>query len=104
MNGLAVADQGFAGSHSEIMDRKCKRALHETEHSVARDLQIRQITAEFDMGPVPIPALLPILLPTPALVLLRVLDPVLLQVLDPVLLPVPALWRTKFLSEWQSQL
>jgi hypothetical protein len=27
------------------------RVLHETEHSVARDLQIQQITAEFDMGP-----------------------------------------------------
>jgi hypothetical protein len=27
------------------------RVLHETEHSVARDLQTRQITAEFDMGP-----------------------------------------------------
>jgi hypothetical protein len=27
------------------------RVLHQKEHSVARDLQIRQITAEFDMGP-----------------------------------------------------
>jgi hypothetical protein len=27
------------------------RVLHEQEHSVARDLQIQQITAEFDMGP-----------------------------------------------------
>jgi hypothetical protein len=27
------------------------RVLCETEHSVARDLQIRQKTAEFDMGP-----------------------------------------------------
>jgi hypothetical protein len=27
------------------------RVLHETEHSVARDLQIRQITDEFDTGP-----------------------------------------------------
>jgi hypothetical protein len=25
--------------------------LHETEHGVARDLQTRRITAEFDMGP-----------------------------------------------------
>ena len=27
------------------------RVLHETEHSVARDLQNRQITDEFDTGP-----------------------------------------------------
>jgi hypothetical protein len=40
-------------SHSEIVgmwDNR-NRVLHEQEYSVARDLQIQQITAEFDMGP-----------------------------------------------------
>jgi hypothetical protein len=29
----------------------CNRVLHETKQTVARDLQIRQVTAEFDMSP-----------------------------------------------------
>jgi hypothetical protein len=31
------------------------RMLHDTEHSVARDLQIQQITAEFDIGTTGLP-------------------------------------------------
>jgi hypothetical protein len=30
--------------------------LHDTEHSVARDLKIQQITAEFQMGTAGLPA------------------------------------------------
>jgi hypothetical protein len=47
---LAALIQKLWDTAWDMWDNR-NRVLHEQEHSVARDLQIQQITAEFDMGP-----------------------------------------------------